>query len=125
MNNKILIIEDDRPMLDSLELLFLQEGYQVMAIESAALIATSMSTFKPDILLMDIRLKDGDGRLICDDIKNNLLTRDLPIILLTALSYQEISEFESLADAVIGKPYQVQTLIRTANQLLRIREIKP
>ena len=122
MNNKILIIEDDRQTLDSLELLFMQEGYQVMAIESAALIAPSMSTFKPEILLMDIRLQDGDGRLICDGIKNNLLTKDLPIILLTALSYQEISEFESLADAVVGKPYQVQNLIQLANQLIRISE---
>lgn len=122
MNNKILIIEDDRQTLDSLELLFMQEGYQVMAIESAALIAPSMSTFKPEILLMDIRLQDGDGRLICDGIKNNLLTKDLPIILLTALSYQEISEFESLADAVVGKPYQVQNLIQLANQLVRISE---
>lgn len=122
MNNKILIIEDDRQTLDSLELLFMQEGYQVMAIESAALIAPSMSTFKPEIILMDIRLQDGDGRLICDGIKNNLLTKDLPIILLTALSYQEISEFESLADAVVGKPYQVQNLIQLANQLVRISE---
>ena len=122
MNNKILIIEDDRQTHDSLELLSMQEGYQVMAIESAALIAPSMSTFKPEILLMDIRLQDGDGRLICDGYKNNLLTKDLPIILLTALSYQEISEFESLADAVVGKPYQVQNLIQLANQLIRISE---
>lgn len=104
MNNKVLIIEDDRQMLGSLELLFLDEGYNVMAIDNAGLVASSLREFKPDIMLMDIRLDDRDGRLICDEIKNDVLTKDLPIILLTGMSYQEISEIESLADAIIGKP---------------------
>jgi len=119
MNNKVLIIEDDRQMLGSLELLFLDEGYNVMAIDNAGLVASSLREFKPDIMLMDIRLDDRDGRLICDEIKNDVLTKDLPIILLTGMSYQEISEIESLADAVIGKPYNIDTLIKTADQLIK------
>ena len=123
MKNKILIVEDDRAALGMLELLFEEAGYIVLAVESAREINPSLASFEPDILLMDIQLGDGDGRLICDEIKTGNLEKDLPIILITALPYHELSKIESLADAVIGKPHDIRNLLHTANQLINRTEI--
>ncbi len=118
--NKILIIEDDLQMLDALEILFSEEGYTVAAINKAADVEPTLERFEPHLMLMDIRLEDGDGRIICDRIKEKQLIKDLPIILITALSYREISEIDTLADAIIGKPYNVNTLLLTAKQLISV-----
>lgn len=117
MNKRILIIDDDQHVLDALEFLFSEEGYLVEAINAAAMVIPTVLKFQPDIILMDIRLDDGDGRLICDELKNSPITQHLPVILLTALSYQEISEFDCLADAIIGKPYDMQKLLYTVARL--------
>ncbi|RZK19320.1 MAG: response regulator [Pedobacter sp.] len=117
MNKRILIIDDDQHMLCALEFLFTEEGYLVEAINAAAMVIPTVLKFQPEIILMDIRLGDGDGRLICDELKNSPITKHLPVILLTALSYREISEFDCLADAIIGKPYDIKYLLNTVSQL--------
>jgi len=118
MEKKILVIDDDRLMLKSLELLLIEAGYQVKAVSEAELITRAIRDFIPDLLLMDIRFENADGRLICDDLKKHPETQDLPIILITAISYEEISAIECNADAIIGKPYHGDFLLQHIDQLI-------
>ncbi|RYE59537.1 MAG: response regulator [Sphingobacteriales bacterium] len=117
MNNKILIIDDDLQILSLLEMNFIENGFTTMAISAAALVMPSILAFSPKVILMDIRLDDGDGRLICDELKADSRTQHIPIILLTGLSYTQISELECLADAIIGKPFDIQHLLQTVQQI--------
>ncbi|SDD70099.1 response regulator [Pedobacter soli] len=119
MKRKILVVDDDLLLLGSLGLLLSEEGYIVDLIDKSALVRDSIDVFKPDLIIMDILLDDGDGREICDSIKNSNLTTEIPIILLTALSHQKISEFDCQADAIIGKPYNAHILLQTAADLLK------
>ncbi len=122
--NKILIIDDDLQMLDFLKILFSLEGYKVLAIHKVADFEHHIEQFRPDLMLMDIQLGDGDGRIICDRIKKKKLVNSFPIILITALSYHEISEIDTLADAVIGKPCDINILLQTAKQLTTLYSTK-
>ena len=122
--NKILIIDDHLQLLDFLKILFSLEGYKVLAIHKVADVEHQLQQFRPDLMLMDIQLGDGDGRIICDRIKKKQLVNSFPIILITALSYQEISKIDTLADAVIGKPWDITTLLQTARQLITLYSTK-
>ncbi|RQO66643.1 response regulator [Pedobacter sp. KBW01] len=119
MNKKILVVDDDLFMLRSLELLLSDEGYIVHLVDKSSLIKESIVAFNPDLIVMDIRLDDADGREICDKIKNSWLTAQIPIILLTGLSHQKISEFDCQADAILGKPCNYDTLLHTISDLLK------
>lgn len=118
MKKKILVVDDDLLLLGSLELLLSDEGYKVKLVDKSSLIRESIDVFNPDLIIMDILLDDGDGREICDCIKNSNHTAEIPIILLTALSHQKISEFDCQADAIIGKPCNYTILLQTASDLL-------
>ncbi|MCX2430765.1 MULTISPECIES: response regulator [unclassified Pedobacter] len=115
---KILVIDDDQSVLDSLELLLESEGYHVKSINSPTLIADSLMDFTPNLILMDIRLGNEDGRLLCNEMKQNSFTEHIPIILVTGLSFNEISKIDCMADAILGKPYHMQNLLLTINTLL-------
>lgn len=117
MNKKILVVDDDLFLLGSLELLLSDEGYTVRLVDKSSLIKESIVAFNPDLIIMDICLDDADGRQICDKIKNSWLTAQVPIILLTALSHKKISEFDCLADAILGKPCNYNMLLKTIADL--------
>jgi len=114
------VIDDDLHLLELLKILFLVEGYKVFTVHKAVDVERHIEQFKPDLILMDIQLGDGDGRIICDRIKQKQLVNSFPIILITALSYHEISEIDTLADAVIGKPCDITILLQTAKELITL-----
>lgn len=118
MNKKILVVDDDPLVLESLSLLLSHEGYLLELIAKSFLIEKSISRFQPDLIILDIWLGDGDGRKICDQIKGQPHTAYIPIILITGLSYEEISKFDCEADAILGKPYDADTLLQTIDGLI-------
>jgi len=119
MNKKILVVDDDLFSLGSLELFLSDEGYIVRLVDKSSMVKESIVAFNPDLIIMDICLDDADGREICDNIKNSWLTSQIPIILLTALSHEKISEFDCLADAIIGKPCNYSMLLKTIADLVK------
>jgi CheY-like chemotaxis protein len=118
MGKKILVVEDDMFLLSALDNLLLNEGYITRTVAKAGEVENVVEEFKPDLILMDIRLDTEDGRIICDKIKSEFGTSHIPIVLLTGLSYDEIAHVDCQADAIIGKPYDNFSLLHTINQYL-------
>ena len=118
MQKKVLILDDDAMALFSLESILTNEGYLVNCIGSSDIVDLTIKAFVPDLIILDIRLKDGDGREICNKLKKTAGTRHIPIVMLTALSYDEIGEIECSADAIIGKSFDSENLLRTIADLL-------
>jgi len=79
----------------------------------------AIESFTPDLIVLDIRLSDGDGRKICDEIKIRPATMNVPVILLTALSHAEISKLECAADAIFGKSFNSDNLLLTVADLIK------
>lgn len=118
MIKRILTIDDDELVLLSMEAFLVKEGFQVMTINREELIEDAVTRFNPDLITLDILLTNADGRDICDKLKSGRTTSHIPVILLTALDYNEISRIECEADAIIGKPFETGSLLSTIHLLL-------
>ncbi|RBQ08923.1 response regulator [Pedobacter miscanthi] len=119
MEKKILVVEDDVLLRAALDNFLTHEHFQTLAVGKAQEVGPAVEEFRPDLILMDIRLDGDDGRIICDQLKAQDAASHIPIILLTGLSYDEIALIDCQADAIIGKPYDNSALLHTINQCLK------
>lgn len=120
MGKKILVVDDSFLILEALGTFLIQEGFIVRCAEKAVLIDSLIDDFEPDLIILDIKLGDVDGRVVCNELKQRSDTEHLPIIMLTGLTFEEIAELDCYADAILGKPYESANLLLTINQLLSV-----
>jgi len=121
MGKKILIIDDDRVIQDSLQELFTDAGYVVH------LAADGISGFelivreKPDIIVADILLPRMHGIALCEKIRGNDDLRHIPIILMTGV-YKDVNlrmyVHKGLADDFIEKPFRETELLSKIEHFL-------
>lgn len=116
---KIIIVDDDVAILDSLSLILDFEGYEVKTFERGTEIFNSIeSNFKPDIILLDMWLSQEDGRDICKKLKNSDSTKNIPVIIMSASRGLENSALDSGADAFIAKPFEFDEVIGKLNKFI-------
>jgi DNA-binding response OmpR family regulator len=121
MGKKILIIDDDQVIQDSLQELFSDAGYAVL------LAADGISGFeliireKPDLILTDILLPRMHGIALCEKIKARADLKDIPVILMTGV-YKDINlrmyVHKGLADDFIEKPFHETELLSKIKHFL-------
>ncbi|MBZ8181254.1 PAS domain-containing protein [Oscillatoria salina] len=116
-----IIVVDDNP--DNLNLLvntLSEEGYHVRAAVSGKLAISSAQTVPPDLILLDILMPEIDGYEICQQLKSDDRTRDIPIIFISALddAIDKAKGFEVGGVDYISKPFQhLEVIARVENQL--------
>ncbi len=108
---KIMVVDDDPAILDSIGMLLEFEGYRVTATSNAAGLLSMESEF-PDLLLLDIWMSGMDGRDICRQLKEKISTKNIPVVLISASREIEISAKEAGADDFLSKPFEVDDLLR-------------
>jgi len=119
MPKRILVIDDDPDILEVLDIIFKQEGYEVI-LSKTGYEAEQLSEINPDLVLLDIRI-EGSGRngvSICTKIKSHPETRDLPVILFSAEDNIEELSMQSRANGHISKPFNFAQLVIKVNELL-------
>lgn len=118
--NRILIVEDDREIIDNLLYLLRKEGFRAEAVTTReeALDAVRGQDF--DLVLLDLTLPDGSGYSVCTAVKR---AGDMPVIFLTAMGDEEsvVTGFELGADDYITKPFRPLELISRVKNVLRRR----
>lgn len=115
MNKRIIVIEDNKEILDLIEEILTEEGYHVMAFSHYESVDDLMD-FAPQLILLDIRLTDGYGHLLCEDLKANPKTKKIPVILVSAADNLEKIARDSHADNFLAKPFSVEDLIKIVKQ---------
>lgn len=85
MKSTILIIDDTSENLKVLVGLLSSEGYDVRAATDGAFGLESAFSAPPDLILLDIKMPGIDGYEVCRRLKSNQITRDIPIIFISAL----------------------------------------
>lgn len=115
---KILIIEDDKLLLNTLKFDLESDGFEIITGNSYEEGMNSINNNTIDLAILDINLPDGDGFNICKEIKDK---SNLPIIFLTArdLEADEIKGFDLGADDYIIKPFSLKLLKKRINAILR------
>ncbi len=115
----IVVVEDDRDILEALELLLSQRGYGVSVVRKAEDLAACLKKRAPDLLLLDIWVGGNDGRELARQFRADGRMKDVPIIILSAnLSTPQIAE-EVKADGFVLKPFDVDHLIGMVERLLK------
>ena len=82
---KVLLIEDDKMIIDMYTLKFTQEGFDVMQAENGAEGLKAAEKVNPDVILLDIILPQMDGFTVLKSLKEKDELKDIPVVLLTNL----------------------------------------
>ena len=122
MGRVILIVEDDPKSLTLTKDMLKVSGYATIQASDGNEGVELAKTAKPDLILMDIMMPKKDGYAACHDIKTDPVTRNIPVVMLTAIGHQLNKEFaESVgADGYVTKPFTRQGLIDAISPLLGI-----
>jgi DNA-binding response OmpR family regulator len=119
MKEKILIIEDERELINGLRLNLEFEGYEVISAEDGEAGLKRALKDAPDLILLDIMLPKKDGLDVCREVRRQNLTT--PIIMLTAKG-EEVDKVVGLeigADDYITKPFSLKELLARIRAQLR------
>jgi two-component system phosphate regulon response regulator PhoB len=110
MAKKIIVIEDDRDILDIMNYILSEEGYEVVAAVNCKPLEQVLE-HQPVLILMDNRLTDGFGQDFCREFKSNPETTHFPVVIVSANSGIEEIARESKADGYLKKPFDITELI--------------
>lgn len=120
---KILIVDDEKPIVEILTYNLQKEGYETIEAYDGEQAITLALTKKPDLILLDIMLPKVDGLTVCKRIRHTL--SNVPILILSAKD-EEIDKILGLelgADDYITKPFSVRELMARVKANLRKSEI--
>ena len=120
---KVLIADDNKYMLDALQEIIEIGGYRAEVADVHG--PFKLSKELPDLILMDIKMSGKDGRVICRDLKSNLKTKNIPIILLSASHQLHDSALEAGADVFMAKPFSMNDLLEKINNLITKNQKAP
>ncbi|HRI78386.1 MAG TPA: response regulator transcription factor [Cyclobacteriaceae bacterium] len=120
-NFKVLVVDDEEPILELLRYNLEKEGYDVKIAENGQVGVEIAKKFKPDLVLLDIMMPVMDGVEACRQIRANAELVNTHVVFLTARSeeYSEVAAFDVGADDYITKPIKPRALMSRINALFR------
>lgn len=115
---KILLVEDDRNIIEMLSEYLSEEGFNVDNATGQTDAINKIDNKNYDLVLLDISLKEGNGFSVCSYIKAN---KDMPVIFLTASGdeYSTVTGLDMGADDYIPKPFRPRELLSRIKSVLR------
>ena len=118
---KILVIEDERSLVEVLTYNLTSEGFEVISATDGQEGLRRAQRDLPDLVLLDLMLPVIDGLQVCRQLRSDPRTQDLRVLMLTARSEEidEIVGFNMGADDYVTKPFKIKPLIHRIKALLR------
>ena len=109
---KVLLVDDDEDILSVLRILFKHEGYALETRSSGINLLSITKEMMPNLIILDVKLSEYDGRILCTQLKSDEATQHIPIILFSSMANDEVAFNEYNADDFIAKPFDVQEMIK-------------
>lgn len=118
---KILVVEDEKDILELLRYNLEKEGYALSLVTSGEDALTTAIREKPDLILLDLMLPGLDGLDVCKQIKGNQHTAHIRVIMVTAKGEESdiVTGLELGADDYICKPFSPKVLVARVRTVLR------
>jgi two-component system OmpR family response regulator len=116
--SKILVVDDDKNLLEVIKYNLVNEGYSVVIAENGTQAVEKARQEKPDLIILDVMLPEIDGLEVCRILRKEM---SIPILMLSA-KIDEIDKVVGLelgADDYIGKPFSVRELMARVRATLR------
>jgi len=120
---KKILIADDEATVRALVKRLLSKEYTVVEAENGEEAVKVAVNQKPDLILMDILMPQMDGLTACYAIKRNQATKEIPVIMLTAVDYElnrKLSQDVMGAQGYITKPFDSQALMTIIGKFLAL-----
>jgi DNA-binding response OmpR family regulator len=123
--NTILLADDEEELLTMLEMEFSSEGYQVLKARSGQEAVRKAVEFRPNLIVLDILMPDLDGGQVAKILKSNPITKNVPVIFLTAVLTKEEEKAKHM-DVTVGsasypamaKPFDPKELLAEIRRIL-------
>lgn len=116
---RLLIIDDDKDLLDLIKTYFELEGYVVFTLPRVDNIFKVFSQYHPDLILLDYQLPEENGDKICQQLKSNPATFDVPVIMISGYSKAELDRDYHGWNGVVSKPFDLTDLQKTVEKFLK------
>ena len=118
LDTKILVIDDDISICDTIKNYFEKEGYEIKAVNDGISGIDSFKLYDPDIVLLDIVLPKKDGWQVCREIRE---VSNKPIIMISAKNetFDKVLGLELGADDYLVKPFDIKELSARIKAVLR------
>ncbi len=119
--SKILIIDDDKAIVELVKVNLEIQGHQILTANDALTGIAVAQQESPDLIILDLMMPGVDGFTTCQRIRAQDNTKDIPILMLTALSRTDdkVSGFNAGADDYLTKPFELPELYVRVRALLR------
>ena len=117
---KVLIVEDEPAIADSLQALLKAKGYEVKCALDGPESVAAARKFKPDLMLLDIMLPKLNGIEVCRILKADTATKGIQVVMVTGLGRTGDVElaFAAGADDYLIKPYDTDRLFKKIQKVL-------
>lgn len=120
MDKRRILIADDEPNIRAAVTRMLGDEYTILEAAGGQEAVDIAREQKPDFIFMDIMMPDPNGYAACIAIKHDEATKEIPVVMLTAIGHNPHREFAKAmgADGYITKPFTRKTLLEEMRRLL-------
>ncbi len=124
--SKIIVVEDEADILDVIEYNLTREGYKVLGFRDGEQGLEAIRGEEPQLVLLDLMLPGIDGIEICKKVKEDPVTRDVPVIMITAKTEESdvVLGLGVGADDYVSKPFSPKELVARVKAVLRRAPLK-
>jgi two-component system, OmpR family, alkaline phosphatase synthesis response regulator PhoP len=118
---KILVVEDEKDILNLIGYHLEREGYEAVRVESGEAALSALRSDRPDLIVLDLMLPGMDGLDVCRAVRADQSLRDVPILILTAKSEDSdiVAGLEIGADDYLTKPFSPKVMVARIRAILR------
>jgi len=124
---KILLVDDELDMLELMAYNLGAQGHQILTAVTGLDALNKARRFLPDLIVLDLMLEGIDGFSVCEILRAQPSTGQVPVLVVTALGGQ-IARLNALsvgADDFLGKPFSPQELVRRVGEILNAHAARP
>ena len=117
---KILVIDDEPQITEIIEAFLTNAGHEVYVNNNSIEGIKRAKEISPDMILLDIMMPDADGYSVCNELKNEPSTADIPVVFLTGKDRNDDMgrSFKAGGDMFIKKPFSCERLLEIVNIIL-------
>jgi DNA-binding response OmpR family regulator len=119
MEKRLLVIDDDKDLLEMIKAYFEMEGYAVFTLPRVDNIFKAFSQYSPDLILLDYQLPEENGDKICQQLKSNPATFNVPVIMISGYSKAELNRDYHGWNGVVSKPFDLPVLQSVVEKFLK------
>jgi excisionase family DNA binding protein len=120
VRRRVMVVDDDPDALAMMDKILTDEGVELVKVSNATEVGLKAAQLLPDLILLDFLMPEINGFEVCAALRENDLTRNIPIMAVTCLTKEQDIEriFASGADEYLAKPFKVDQLLGKVRDLM-------